>query len=297
MENTTQLNGFLYDNLAPANDQESFVSYNTEEVILNSLRANYLSVSSNDNEIYSYARLTKLKEKFIEYMNKKSASIFEFLTKPVAETDIINNVLELMNRFENKTYMPDKPITQFFDDPSLKDAKDWLDSILTTDTTMTPSQVLKKNINIVVDSWIESMTDLNKYEDILMEKIKSVQSIQKKIEVMQLLPVNECLVPVLESLEKYVELAYKDLEIKTHFENCLIYFKRIYVLHGHMRFINGMQDVGTAPMCTICFERSINTCIVPCGHTFCSECTTNQIRFQCAICRTNIISKQKIFFN
>jgi hypothetical protein len=156
---------------------------------------------------------------------------------------------------------------------------------------------LKKNINIVIDSWIQSMEDLNKYEDILKEKIASVQSIQKKIEVMQLLPVNECLVPVLESLEKYVELAYKDLEIKTHFENCLNYFKRIYVLHDHMRFINGVQDNGAVPMCTICFEHPINICIVPCGHTFCSECTLNQIRFQCAVCRTNIISKQKIFFN
>ena len=295
--NITQLNGFLYDNLAPANEQENFISYNTEEVILNSLRANYLSVSSNDNEIHSYVRISKLKEKFVEFMNKKSASIFEFLTKPISETDIINNALELMNRFENKTYTLNKPITQFFDDPSLVDAKQWLDSILTADTSMTPSQILKKNINLVVESWIQSMEDLTKYEDILMEKIKSIQSIQKKIEVMQLLPINECLVPVLESLEKYVEVAYKDLEIKTHFENCLMYFKRIYVLHDHMRFINGLQDNGSVPMCTICFENPINTCIVPCGHTFCSECTTNQIRFQCAVCRTTIISKQKIFFN
>jgi hypothetical protein len=285
--------GFLYDNLAPAQD-DNLNSYNMQEMILNSLKTSYNSVNASDNEINSYVRVSLLRDKFVAFMNKKNASIFDFL-KNLLIDDTLTKALNLVNRFENQKYKENVSIVNHIE-ANLNDAKEWLDSILLKEEA-SPSQLFKKNINMIIESWIETMNQLDKNEELLKNKVTEIQSIQKKIEVMQLLPVNDNLVPVLESLEKYIESAYKELELKKYFEDCLNTYKRVYVLQNLMSYIRVTNPSTTLPLCPICFDQQINMCLVPCGHTFCSECVGNNIRFQCAVCRTNITNKQKIFFN
>lgn len=47
--------------------------------------------------------------------------------------------------------------------------------------------------------------------------------------------------------------------------------------------------------CQICLEDKISTCCTPCGHCFCSTCISQINR--CALCRTTITSKVKLYFN
>jgi hypothetical protein len=47
-------------------------------------------------------------------------------------------------------------------------------------------------------------------------------------------------------------------------------------------------------MCSICVTRKINTCLNPCGHTFCLICV-NKMNNKCGMCRTTYISKIKMF--
>lgn len=47
--------------------------------------------------------------------------------------------------------------------------------------------------------------------------------------------------------------------------------------------------------CPICFEKKINTALIPCGHCFCSDCINQSL--QCYFCRKQIQTKQKIFLN
>ena len=294
--NTTTINGFLYGNLAPTEDEGVFNSYNTQEMILESLKSNYNSVEAKDNQIHSYINVNMLRDKFIAFMNKKNASVFDFLVQPLNKEDTIAEALDLVNRFDGMLYTQNEPLVKYFNEPSLTEARAWLNSILTTGEE-DPSNLLKKNINSVINNWIQTMTELESHEAHLKRKIDEVKSIQKKIEIIQLLPVNENLVPVLESLEKYTETAYKSLDIKKYFEDCIGSYKRVYLLQNLMSYIRVTQPSSTLPLCPVCFEEPINICLVPCGHTFCSNCITNNIRIQCAVCRTNVTSKQKIFFN
>ena len=284
--------GFLYDNLAPVQD-ENFNSYNMQETVLNSLKISYNSVNSNDNDIHSYVSVSILRDKFTAFMNKKNASIFDFLKNPLTDDTLIQ-ALNLVNRFETNKYKENVSIVNHIES-SLKEAKEWLDSILSKEDT-NPSQLFKKNINMIIESWIETMTQLDKNEELLKKKLIEIQSIQKKVEVMQLLPLTDKLIPVLESLEKYIESAYKELELKKYFEDCINTYKRVYVLQNLMSYIRVTNPSTTLPLCPVCFDGPINMCLIPCGHTFCSECLGNS-RFQCAVCRTNITNKQKIFFN
>lgn len=67
---------------------------------------------------------------------------------------------------------------------------------------------------------------------------------------------------------------------------------------------NGLEESDkNKNCCPICFEREVNICINPCGHTICSEC--NKVSGQnmgrqfgkCPTCRGTVTSFIKIFFS
>lgn len=40
-------------------------------------------------------------------------------------------------------------------------------------------------------------------------------------------------------------------------------------------------------LCSICFEKELNACLNPCGHSFCKDCTTKFVSRSCPSCRIN----------
>ena len=47
-------------------------------------------------------------------------------------------------------------------------------------------------------------------------------------------------------------------------------------------------------MCSVCVTRKINTCLNPCGHTFCLACV-DKMNNKCGMCRASFISKIKMY--
>lgn len=47
-------------------------------------------------------------------------------------------------------------------------------------------------------------------------------------------------------------------------------------------------------MCSVCVTRKINTCLNPCGHTFCLVCV-EKMNNKCGMCRASFISKIKMY--
>lgn len=47
-------------------------------------------------------------------------------------------------------------------------------------------------------------------------------------------------------------------------------------------------------MCSVCVTRKINTCLNPCGHTFCLVCV-DKMNHKCGMCRASFISKIKMY--
>lgn len=46
--------------------------------------------------------------------------------------------------------------------------------------------------------------------------------------------------------------------------------------------------------CTVCYENEVNTCLIPCGHTFCKKCS-DRVDTKCFACNGVITSKTQIF--
>jgi DNA repair ATPase RecN len=50
-------------------------------------------------------------------------------------------------------------------------------------------------------------------------------------------------------------------------------------------------------LCPICFERPVETCLVPCGHTVCKLCSSNMRSSSCMTCRAIIRERITMFFS
>jgi hypothetical protein len=48
--------------------------------------------------------------------------------------------------------------------------------------------------------------------------------------------------------------------------------------------------------CSICLDKEISHCLVPCGHAFCEDCIKKAGAKTCMACRTNIQRSTKLFF-
>jgi hypothetical protein len=64
----------------------------------------------------------------------------------------------------------------------------------------------------------------------------------------------------------------------------------------------GLEDIvktddASKKMCAICFDREIDTVMVPCGHTSCSGCANYNHTGKCMHCRTHIQKTVKLFFS
>ena len=67
----------------------------------------------------------------------------------------------------------------------------------------------------------------------------------------------------------------------------------------------GVKDLVTdesanKKMCPVCFDREVDTAMIPCGHTYCKGCTDfdrNNNQSKCPQCRTVIRSRIKLYFS
>jgi hypothetical protein len=50
-------------------------------------------------------------------------------------------------------------------------------------------------------------------------------------------------------------------------------------------------------MCPVCFDREVDTVLVPCGHTYCSGCSEYDRSHKCPQCRAPVQRRIKIYFS
>ena len=50
-------------------------------------------------------------------------------------------------------------------------------------------------------------------------------------------------------------------------------------------------------MCPVCFDREVDTVLVPCGHTYCNGCSEYDRNSKCPQCRATVQRRIKIYFS
>lgn len=155
-------------------------------------------------------------------------------------------------------------------------------------------------------------TDLNKqindYDECKKECISLIEGIQQISDLYYKLSTKSQFFDVYNKLEFKQQLIDVETSSKIDLFNSDIKLK-LDELHEHLTFnkkklsdfkklvstcIDDTEKEKDKNMCNICVSRKINTCLNPCGHTFCLTCV-DKMHNKCGMCRTTFISKIKMY--
>ena len=97
---------------------------------------------------------------------------------------------------------------------------------------------------------------------------------------------------LIEASENLLNVELKDFS--TYEDKLVQLNKKLYILH---KFSPHYVQNDPRNLCSICVVREVDTCISPCGHTLCSQCSNKMLSKNCFVCRTEIDKNIKMFFS
>jgi len=100
---------------------------------------------------------------------------------------------------------------------------------------------------------------------------------------------------LLQSMLRYTEESYKECAIDKVYSEFLTLYSEFVELRKFLLGSFTVQNVNSIPICTICTQERVCSVLVPCGHTYCSDCSQKQ-RQICYICRSSVRERIRIYF-
>jgi hypothetical protein len=148
----------------------------------------------------------------------------------------------------------------------------------------------------LLEYYKETGEKLIEAENQLKLRLEKMDKLANRIGLMMELQTNEAIPALLESLEQYLKIAFKEFQIEEQYKQVLA----LYQKHAALRDAIKILQVGTSssgdPMCGICLAEPVCYAHAPCGHTFCGGCSRRQ-GLSCPICRTTTRERIKLFFS
>jgi hypothetical protein len=138
--------------------------------------------------------------------------------------------------------------------------------------------------------------EVQRLEALLQQKTEMLDKLQKRLPLVMNLTSNTAYPPLLDAFQAYLEQAFQNSQIETTYRELAEAYKKWQVLRELVALPaianqNGSQE----PTCTVCLTDAITHAIVPCGHTFCTNCV-RRMATQCYVCRGQAREKVKLFF-
>jgi len=154
-----------------------------------------------------------------------------------------------------------------------------------------------KKVNAEYDT---AYFNLFEADEELSKSIAKFTKVTKQIDNLLALDINDASLDVYGSFNKYMSVFFKDQKIKERFDAFVVARKRFIVYRDIVltcqRAIKRTDEPTECSPCVICMENPVKTAFVPCGHTFCLQCSNKNL-MTCYICRTKITSRLKLYFN
>ena len=229
-----------------------------------------------------------------EMMVKQNETVLSFLVKPSSEHNIIGPVEALLRRYAIRQDVDNNSIKTFQElcDISQNTIQEELAACVGTKGPSSVSEI-KAQFNALLDLYKETGNKLLDAENDLKIMLEKMDKIQKRVATVIDLQTNEATPELVASLEKYLSVTFRDMDIETQYKAIIKLYQKHVVLRDSIQLfkINVTQE----PLCPICLHDSIATAISPCGHTFCSTCA-KRMASECGVCRGRIRDRLKLFF-
>jgi hypothetical protein len=228
---------------------------------------------------------------------RQNETVLHFLFKPVAEHSVIGPVEQALRRYA---------IRQDVDPNSLKTFKQVLNDVSGSQIQTEIEDCLEKKgpsnlanlraqVNALIELYKETGEKLLECENQLKMRLEKMDKIQRRVSTVIELQTNEATPQLVESLENYLKISFRDMTVEQNYKNLLYLYQKHIALREAIQVFKTGSQVNTEPMCPICLGDSVNMAIVPCGHTFCITCARRMVH-ECGVCRGKIRDRMKLFF-
>ena len=138
--------------------------------------------------------------------------------------------------------------------------------------------------------------EVQRLEALLQQKTEMLDKLQKRMPLIMNLTANSAYPPLLEAFQAYLEQAFHGSQIETTYKELVEAYKKWQVLRELVALpAIANQSNAQEPTCTVCLTDAITHAVVPCGHTFCTQCVRRMAN-QCYVCRGQAREKVRLFF-
>jgi hypothetical protein len=237
---------------------------------------------------------TNWRKRLREMMLRQNESVLAFLYKPAAEHAIVGPVEHALRRYAIRQDIEVGAIRTFkhlIEDISGFQGE--IDARIQLKGPSTSKQLRAQTLSLI-DFYKETGEKLLECESQLKQRLEKMDKIQKKVSSIMELQTNEATSELVNSLEKYLTISFKDSGIESEYKNLLLLYKKHMILREEIQIFKNSQTV-SEPLCAICITDPVAMTISPCGHTFCQTCSRRMVT-ECGICRGRIKDRIKLFF-
>lgn len=230
-----------------------------------------------------------------EMMVKQNETVLAFLTKPSVEHNIIGPVEMLLRRYAIRQDIDNNAIKTFQQvcDASQNTIQEEIAACVATKGSSSISEI-KAQVNVLLEFYKETGNKLLDAENLLKQKVEKMDKVQKRVATVIDLQTNEATPELVASLEKYLTVSFRDMDIESQYKSIIHLYQKHIALRDAIQLFKA-SNVTQEPLCPICLHDSIATAISPCGHTFCSTCA-KRMSTECGVCRGRIRDRLKLFF-
>jgi hypothetical protein len=132
-------------------------------------------------------------------------------------------------------------------------------------------------------------------ETILYQKIDLLDKLNSRTPLITSLSHNEILPELIDTFAKYADSVYKSSKIEDTYKELVEAYKKWNICRQIITVHSNFKTDTHESQCSICLSEPVSGALVPCGHTFCSNCVKKQ-NTTCYICRGTIRERIKLYF-
>ena len=234
-----------------------------------------------------------------EMMMKQSEDLLTFLHKPATEHSILGPVETTLRRYAIRHDVdPDSILTvrSVLSDisGSVMIAAEINAEVARMGASTLPQ--LKSQVAALFEMYKTTGEQVLECENQIKLLLDKMTAIQSRVTIVMELQANDALPSVTDALEKYLEVAFRDLRIEDQYKSLLYLYQKHIALRETIQLFRAGSQTQSEPTCPICLQEPVTSAITPCGHTFCSGCA-RRMSTECYLCRGKIRERVKLFFS
>lgn len=151
--------------------------------------------------------------------------------------------------------------------------------------------------HLAFDRYVVVLRELFELEDTLNRKLGVVHTLSQQLESLPMIDLSGAETAELQTaILRYIRGVYREHSIEDTYRAFIRCYAewhalRGLVLGGHV----ARAEANGGPLCSICTTEKITSALVPCGHTFCNNCSQRQQHI-CYVCRTAVRERMRVYF-